>query len=72
MLILQISSTKWGAKITGAGSDHIVIEGVDRLTGCEHSVVPDRIETGTFLIAGAISGGRVVCKIQSGYHGCGD
>ncbi len=53
---------KMGAKITGAGTDHIVIEGVERLTGCEHSIVPDRIETGTFLIAGAISGGRVVCK----------
>ena len=36
--------------------------GVERLTGCEHSVVPDRIETGTFLIAAAISGGRVVCQ----------
>ena len=53
---------KMGAKITGAGSDHITIEGVERLTGCEHSVVPDRIETGTFLIAAAISGGRVVCQ----------
>lgn len=53
---------KMGAKIFGAGSDHITIEGVERLTGCEHSVVPDRIETGTFLIAAAISGGRVVCQ----------
>ncbi|WP_136437114.1 UDP-N-acetylglucosamine 1-carboxyvinyltransferase [Haemophilus influenzae] len=53
---------KMGAKISGAGSDHITIEGVERLTGCEHSVVPDRIETGTFLIAAAISGGRVVCQ----------
>ena len=53
---------KMGAKITGAGSDHITIEGVERLTGCEHSIVPDRIETGTFLIAAAISGGRVVCQ----------
>ncbi|OOF63150.1 UDP-N-acetylglucosamine 1-carboxyvinyltransferase [Rodentibacter pneumotropicus] len=53
---------KMGAKINGAGSDYITIEGVDRLTGCEHSIVPDRIETGTFLVAGAISGGRVVCK----------
>lgn len=53
---------KMGAKISGAGSDAITIEGVDRLTGCEHSVVPDRIETGTFLVAAAISGGRVVCK----------
>lgn len=53
---------KMGAKISGAGSDHITIEGVERLTGCKHSVVPDRIETGTFLIAAAISGGRVVCQ----------
>lgn len=53
---------KMGAKISGAGSDQITIEGVERLTGCEHSVVPDRIETGTFLIAAAISGGRVVCQ----------
>ncbi|EFU68561.1 UDP-N-acetylglucosamine 1-carboxyvinyltransferase [Aggregatibacter segnis] len=53
---------KMGAKISGAGSDAITIEGVDRLTGCEHSVAPDRIETGTFLVAAAISGGRIVCK----------
>jgi UDP-N-acetylglucosamine 1-carboxyvinyltransferase len=53
---------KMGAKISGAGSDAITIEGVDRLTGCEHSIVPDRIETGTFLVAAAISGGRIVCK----------
>ena len=53
---------KMGAKISGAGSDHITIEGVERLSGCEHSVVPDRIETVTFLIAAAISGGRVVCQ----------
>lgn len=53
---------KMGAKITGAGSDAITIEGVERLTGCEHNVVPDRIETGTFLVAAAISGGRIVCK----------
>ncbi|EHK91465.1 UDP-N-acetylglucosamine 1-carboxyvinyltransferase [Aggregatibacter actinomycetemcomitans] len=53
---------KMGAKISGAGSDTITIEGVARLTGCEHSIVPDRIETGTFLVAAAISGGRIVCK----------
>ncbi|MCW9716963.1 UDP-N-acetylglucosamine 1-carboxyvinyltransferase [Avibacterium sp. 21-599] len=52
---------KMGAKISGAGSDTITIEGVERLTGCEHAVVADRIETGTFLVAGAISGGRIVC-----------
>lgn len=53
---------KMGAKISGAGSDAITIEGVERLTGCRHSIVPDRIETGTFLVAAAISGGRIVCK----------
>ena len=53
---------KMGAKISGAGSDTITIEGVERLTGCQHSIVPDRIETGTFLVAAAISGGRIVCK----------
>lgn len=53
---------KMGAKISGAGTDTITIEGVERLGGCEHNVVPDRIETGTFLVAGAISGGRIVCK----------
>lgn len=53
---------KMGAKITGAGSDLITIEGVDRLTGCEHHIVPDRIETGTFLVAAAISGGHITCQ----------
>lgn len=53
---------KMGAKIFGAGTDMITVEGVERLTGCEHAVVADRIETGTFLIAAAISGGKIVCK----------
>lgn len=53
---------KMGAKISGAGTDMITVEGVERLTGCEHAVVADRIETGTFLIAAAISGGKIVCK----------
>ncbi|MEG0279124.1 MAG: UDP-N-acetylglucosamine 1-carboxyvinyltransferase [Morganella sp. (in: enterobacteria)] len=51
-----------GAKITGAGSDHIVIEGVERLGGGSHTVVPDRIETGTFLIAAAVSRGKILCR----------
>jgi UDP-N-acetylglucosamine 1-carboxyvinyltransferase len=51
-----------GAKITGAGSDRITIEGVERLGGGVYRVLPDRIETGTFLIAAAISGGKVVCR----------
>src|SRR5690606_872420 len=51
-----------GAQISGAGTDTIVIEGVDSLSGCRYSVLPDRIETGTYLVAGAITGGRVRCK----------
>lgn len=51
-----------GAKITGAGTDSITIIGVERLGGGVHRVVPDRIETGTFLIAAAVSGGNVVCR----------
>lgn len=51
-----------GANISGAGTDMITIEGVERLGGCEHSVVPDRIETGTFLVAAAVSGGRITCR----------
>lgn len=52
---------KLGAKIIGAGSDMITIEGVENLGGCEHHIVPDRIETGTFLVAAAISGGHITC-----------
>ncbi|HCR3182270.1 UDP-N-acetylglucosamine 1-carboxyvinyltransferase [Morganella morganii] len=51
-----------GAKITGAGTDHVVIEGVERLGGGSHTVVPDRIETGTFLIAAAVSRGKILCR----------
>jgi UDP-N-acetylglucosamine 1-carboxyvinyltransferase len=51
-----------GAKITGAGSDRIIIEGVKRLGGGVYRVLPDRIETGTFLIAAAVSGGKVICR----------
>lgn len=48
-----------GANIQGHGSDTITIEGVERLHGCYYDVMPDRIETGTFLVAAALSGGRV-------------
>ncbi len=51
-----------GAKIEGAGTATLVIEGVERLSGTQYEVLPDRIETGTFLVAGAITGGRVNCK----------
>ena len=48
-----------GARITGAGTDEITVEGVERLHGAEHEVIPDRIETGTYLVAGAMTGGAV-------------
>jgi UDP-N-acetylglucosamine 1-carboxyvinyltransferase len=51
-----------GGKIDGAGSSTIVIEGVERLHGANYDVLPDRIETGTFLVAGAITGGHVMTK----------
>ena len=51
-----------GAKITGAGTDTIVVEGVERLSGTEYKVLPDRIETGSYLVAAAITGGRVKLK----------
>jgi len=54
-----------GAKISGAGSDKITIEGVERLGGGVYRVLPDRIETGTFLVAAAISGGKVLCRNTS-------
>jgi len=51
--------TAMGAKIEGAGSDVITIHGVDKLHGADYSVMADRIETGTFLVAAAMTGGRV-------------
>jgi UDP-N-acetylglucosamine 1-carboxyvinyltransferase len=48
-----------GARVTGAGTDRIVIEGVSRLSGTTHAIMPDRIETGTFLVAAAATGGDV-------------
>src|SRR5204862_7186015 len=47
--------TKMGAKISGAGSPTITIEGVEELHGATHAVIPDRIEAGTFIVAGAIT-----------------
>ncbi|MGB1270470.1 MAG: UDP-N-acetylglucosamine 1-carboxyvinyltransferase [Endozoicomonas sp.] len=51
-----------GAKIEGYGTDTIRVQGVERLNGCTYSVLPDRIETGTYLIAAAATGGRVRLK----------
>ncbi|MCG7535753.1 UDP-N-acetylglucosamine 1-carboxyvinyltransferase [Pseudoalteromonas sp. OOF1S-7] len=56
-----------GAKISGAGSSRIEVEGVEALHGCEHKILPDRIETGTFLVAAAMSQGEVLCK-NTDYH----
>jgi UDP-N-acetylglucosamine 1-carboxyvinyltransferase len=51
-----------GANITGAGTDKLTIEGVETLRGCYYNVLADRIETGTFLVAAAITGGKVRLK----------
>lgn len=56
---------KMGAKITGAGSGTIRIEGVDGVGGTSYEVLPDRIETGTYLVAAAMTGGRVRLKRTS-------
>ena len=53
---------KMGAKISGIGTPVMTVEGVEELHGCEHSVVPDRIEAGTFLCAVAMTGGKVVLR----------
>ncbi|MCP4470137.1 MAG: UDP-N-acetylglucosamine 1-carboxyvinyltransferase [Gammaproteobacteria bacterium] len=51
-----------GGNIENAGTDTITIQGVDKLSGCDYSVLPDRIETGTYLVAAAITGGKVLIK----------
>jgi UDP-N-acetylglucosamine 1-carboxyvinyltransferase len=53
---------KMGAKIEGAGTRRLIIEGVSELYGAEHDIIPDRIEAGTFLVAGAICGKGVTIK----------
>jgi UDP-N-acetylglucosamine 1-carboxyvinyltransferase len=53
---------KMGAKIKGAGTDTIKIEGVEQLHGASHNVIPDRIEAGTFMVAAAITRGNVLLK----------
>jgi UDP-N-acetylglucosamine 1-carboxyvinyltransferase len=53
---------KMGAKIEGAGTRRLIIEGVKELHGAEHDIIPDRIEAGTFLVAGAIAGQGVTIK----------
>lgn len=53
---------KMGARIKGAGTDTIKIEGVEKFRGVSHHVIPDRIESGTFMVAAAITGGRVLIR----------
>jgi UDP-N-acetylglucosamine 1-carboxyvinyltransferase len=57
-----------GATVEGAGTDTIHIQGIDRLQGCAYEIMPDRIETGTYLVAGAITGGRVKVKRTRPVH----
>jgi UDP-N-acetylglucosamine 1-carboxyvinyltransferase len=53
---------KMGARISGIGSPCLIVEGVESLRGCEHAVIGDRIEAGTYLVAGAITGGDVLVR----------
>jgi UDP-N-acetylglucosamine 1-carboxyvinyltransferase len=53
---------KMGARVNGAGTDTIQIEGVDALGSAEHTIIPDRIETGTFIVAAAITNGQLEIK----------
>lgn len=59
---LAVCLNKMGAKISGAGTSRIVIEGVAKLNGARHSVLPDRIETGTYAMAVAMAGGDVMLE----------
>ena len=54
--------TAMGARIHGAGTERIEIEGVPELGGARHRIIPDRVEAGTFLVAGAITGGDIVVR----------
>ncbi|WP_079528259.1 UDP-N-acetylglucosamine 1-carboxyvinyltransferase [Halobacillus hunanensis] len=57
---------KMGARIVGAGTETIRIEGVDKLFGATHTIIPDRVEAGTFMVAAAITGGNVL--VQGAMH----
>ncbi len=65
---LQNFLNRMGAKIRGAGSDRIVIEGVHKLYGIEYSIMPDRIVAATYLACGAATGGSVVLKKADSSH----
>ena len=57
-----------GARIEGAGTDQIVIDGVEELGGTHHRVIPDRIEAGTFLLAALVSGGQIKLRDVQPHH----
>jgi UDP-N-acetylglucosamine 1-carboxyvinyltransferase len=59
---LALCLNKMGAQITGIGTDRLIIEGVERLHGAEHAIMPDRIEAGTFLVAAAMTRGHVILR----------
>ncbi|MEE9382799.1 MAG: UDP-N-acetylglucosamine 1-carboxyvinyltransferase [Nannocystaceae bacterium] len=59
---LAIVLNKMGARIAGAGTPTIEVEGVDKLSGIDHAILPDRIEAGTFMVAAAVTGGDVLLK----------
>src|SRR5678816_2058615 len=59
---------KMGARVNGAGSETIEIEGVESLGSAEHTIIPDRIETGTFIVAAAITRGRLEIKDCRPHH----
>jgi UDP-N-acetylglucosamine 1-carboxyvinyltransferase len=59
---------KMGARIRGAGTPEITIEGVTALHGCEHTIIPDRIEAGTFMLAAAITGGQLTLRHANADH----
>ena len=65
---LAIFLNGMGAKVRGAGTDSIRIEGVETLRGIEYSIIPDRIEAGTFMLAAAITGGDIVLKSVVAEH----
>lgn len=59
---------KMGARISGAGSDVIIIEGVKKLYAVEHTIIPDRIAGATYLLAGAITGGNIILRNTNSEH----
>ncbi|HKA52928.1 MAG TPA: UDP-N-acetylglucosamine 1-carboxyvinyltransferase [Candidatus Binatia bacterium] len=65
---LALMLNSMGARITGAGSGTVAVEGVSALHGAAHTVIPDRVEAGTFLIAGAITSGDVFVRGSRGGH----